>query len=123
MFWGSAQKKVEKTIKKLHDTFNKAKLNPQEIIIAYGNLGYHLGASLAGFEDKGPDLETLKKFYYNDPTIDVGLMLQGLLITTWEQDFAQKPKLSNLAELYKTSQADEKAADEKGKWNHVGRTP
>lgn len=108
------EKKVEKTIEKLHSVFNKANLNPQEIIITYGNLGYHLGASLAGFEDKGPDLETLKKLYYADPTIDVGLMLQGLLITTWEKDFAAKPQLSKLAELNKASKA-EKTVEEKGK--------
>jgi hypothetical protein len=41
------EEKVEKTIKKLHSVFNKANLSPQEIVIAYGNLGYHLGASLA----------------------------------------------------------------------------
>lgn len=99
------EKKVEKTIQKLHAIFNKANLNTQEIILAYGNLGYHLGAALAGFKDRGPDIETLKKFYYADPTVDVGLMLQGLLITTWEQDFTAKPKLSRLAELNKLSEA------------------
>ena len=106
--------KVEKTIQKLHAIFNKAQLTPQEIILAYGNLGYHLGASLAGFQDAGPDVETLKKYYYADPTIDVGLMLQGLLITTWEKDFVKNPRLSKLAEHNKNSQA-EKAANEKGK--------
>jgi hypothetical protein len=108
------EKKVEKVIQKLHAVFNKANLNPQEIIITYGNLGYHLGASLAGFQNTGPDIETLKKLYYADPTIDVGLMLQGLLITTWEQDFAKKPRLSKLAEHNKASEAA-KTANEKGK--------
>ena len=94
-------KKVEQTIKKLHTIFNKANLNIQEILLAYGNLGYHLGASLAGFTGEGPigpDTDTLKKLYYVDPTVDVGLMLQGILITQWEQDFTKKPKLSKLAE-------------------------
>jgi len=91
--------KVEQTIKKLHAVFNKANLNTQELLLAYGNLGYHLGASLAGFTDKGPDIDTLKKLYYADPTVDVGLMIQGLMITAWEQDFNQKPRLSKLVEL------------------------
>ena len=43
------EQKVERTIQKLHAVFNKAKLNPREILLAYGNLGYHLGAALAGF--------------------------------------------------------------------------
>lgn len=102
------EKKVEKTIEKLHNVFNKANLNTQEIIIAYGNLGYHLGASLAGFTDKGPDMETLKKLYYADPTVDVGLMLQGLLITTWEKDFEKKPKLSAFADHNKNLSSEKR---------------
>ena len=108
------EKKVEKTIEKLHAIFNKAKLTPREILIAYGNLGYHLGASMAGFTDKGPDIGTLKRFYYADPTVDVGLMLQGLMITTWEEDFERSPKLSKLAE--------QNSAEER-KVNNVSRTP
>jgi hypothetical protein len=91
--------KVEKTIQKLHAVFNKANLNVQEILLVYGNLGYHLGASLAGFTNQGPNLEILKKLYYADPTVDVGLMIQGLMITTWEEDWTKKPRLSQLAEL------------------------
>lgn len=89
--------KLDKVIQKLHKVINKADLNVTEIILAYGNLGYHLGASMAGFEDKGPDLETLKREYYLNPTIDVGLMLQGLMITGWENSFEQKPELSRFA--------------------------
>jgi len=102
------ERKVEKTIEKLHKIINKAKLSVPEILIAYGNLGYHLGASLAGFQGKGPDTATLKRFYYANPTVDVGLMLQGLMITTWEQDYHTKPQLSNMANLAK-EQEEKKA--------------
>lgn len=90
-------KKIEKTIEKIHKIINKTDLNIAEIIIAYGNLGYHLGASMAGFEDQGPSLPVLQQEYYRNPTVDVGLMLQGLLITSWEDSFKVKPQLSVFA--------------------------
>lgn len=100
------EKKVENTIEKLHKIFNKAQLTVPEIILAYGNLGYHLGAHIAGFENTGPDLETLKREYHLKPTIDVGLMIQGLIITSWEDDLQNNPEISDLAERYRKQEEE-----------------
>ena len=59
-----------------------------EIIIAYGNLGYTLGASIGGFTDNGPGLEELQRLYYSEPNrIDVALMIQGLQTTLWYDSY------------------------------------
>jgi hypothetical protein len=92
------EKKVTSAINKLMTVLNKTKLNIPEIILAYGNLGYHIGASIAGFNNDGPGIDELKKEYYTNPTIDVGFMLQGLTISSWVEDFIKNPKLSKLAE-------------------------
>lgn len=76
---------------------NKEKLNIPELLVMYGNLGYFIGASMAQCKDNGPTLEELKDMYYKDPTVDVGLMMQGLLMTSWEEDYIAHPKLSKLA--------------------------
>lgn len=67
----------------LVEVFRKYKLRVGEILIAYGNLGYALGASIEGYKDKGPSVEELQKLYYSKPSPGVGLMLQGVTITTW----------------------------------------
>lgn len=73
---------------KLVEVFQEIKPTVGEIIIAYGNLGYTLGASIGGFSDKGPGLEDLKRLYYSEPgRLDVALMLQGLTVTTWYEDW------------------------------------
>lgn len=93
-------KKVAKTVAAILKLINKSKLNIPELIILYGNMGYHIGASMAGLNrtGQGPGLEELKREYYSNPTIDVGLMLQGLIITEWEKDYLKSPKLSKFAE-------------------------
>lgn len=96
------EEKVTKALNKILKIINKSQLNIAEMLVLYGNLGYHLGASIAGFSGaEGPSLEVVKQAYYQDPTIDTGLMLQGLLITNWEQDFLKQPKLSSLAKSNK----------------------
>jgi len=84
-------------LEKIKEAFNKEKLSVAEIIVVYGNLGYILGASIAGFKVEGPGIDELNHAYNLDPTIDLGLMIQGLLITSWVDDFLERPKLSSLA--------------------------
>lgn len=96
--------KVADTLNKILKIINKSSLTIGEILLLFGNLGYNLGASIAGFEGQGPSLEELKKEYYRNPTVDTGLMLQGLLITDWEKDFLQKPALSSFAQLNREKQ-------------------
>ncbi len=75
--------KVDQCYSDLVEVFQKHKLTIGEILIAYGNLGYSLGASMEGYGQKGPGTEELKRLYYSQPTPGVGMMLQGLTITTW----------------------------------------
>jgi len=93
------EKKIGKILDKVLDMINKSKLTIPELIILIGNLSYFIGASIAGFVEKGPSIDDLKKEYYRNPTIDIALMLQGLEITTWEEDFLKSPKISNIANM------------------------
>lgn len=86
-----------KTSALLEDTrqlINQYNLDVPQLIHFYGNLGYLIGASMAGYKEKGPSLEELKRQYYLNPTVDIAMMLQGLTITTWEEDYLTNPKLS-----------------------------
>lgn len=94
------EKKAGKVIQQILKLLNKHKLTIPQMIIVYGNLGYHIGASIAGLQGTGPSIEELKQIYYKNPTIDIGLMLQGLLITSWEEDFQKQPRISDIAETY-----------------------
>lgn len=89
-------KKVARTVESIMKILNKAKLNIPELIVLYGNMGYHIGASMAGLQSigQGPGIEELKREYYSKPSVDLGLMLQGLLITEWEKDYLTHPQLS-----------------------------
>ena len=80
--------KVEAAYEELVEVFRKYKLRVGEILIAYGNLGYTLGASVEGYKSNGPSVEDLQKLYYSRPSPGVGLMLQGITITTWYDQYA-----------------------------------
>jgi hypothetical protein len=82
-------KKISACHADLIDMFHKHKLNIGEILITYGNLGYTLGASIDGHTGKGPTEEELKKAYYTNPTVGVGLMLQGIEVTGWYNQLVQ----------------------------------
>jgi hypothetical protein len=74
----------------LVEVFQEHKPTVGEIIIAYGNLGYTLGASIGGYPDKGPSIEALEKLYYEKPgDLAIALMMQGLTVTTWYRDWEQ----------------------------------
>lgn len=96
--------KVEAALLQIHKVLNNAGLNIPELILVYGNLGYQLGAAIAGYRsgELGPSIETLQLLHATHPTVDVNFMLQGLLITEWEQDYISHPVLSSLAKT-KTS--------------------
>ncbi len=78
---------LTEALKELIETFNKHNLRIQDILLVYGNLGYALGASIEGYKGKGPDFDALQKKYYEKPTIGVALMLQGMTITSWHDDY------------------------------------
>lgn len=79
--------RCEKLYTELVLVFQKYKPTVGEILIAYGNLGYTIGASIGGFNKEGPSVEELQKLYYTNPErIDVALMLQGITTTTWLED-------------------------------------
>ena len=97
--------KIESTLLQIHKILNDAHLNIPELILVYGNLGYQLGAAIAGYRagEKGPDVETLQRLHATNPTVDVNLMLQGLLVTEWEEMYIQHPSLSSLAKAKSSS--------------------
>lgn len=69
-------------------TFQKHKATVGEILIAYGNLGYALGASIGEFTEKGPSIEELNKLYYAEPgRLDVALMVTGLQVSSWYDEW------------------------------------
>ncbi len=78
----------------LIDIFKKHKLRVQDILLVYGNLGYALGASIEGCKGEGPDLDELMKKYHTSPTLGVALMLQGITITSWHDDYVNATKTS-----------------------------
>lgn len=78
--------KIEKLYTDLVKVFQKHKPGVKEILIAYGNLGYCLGASIGGYQEQGPSAKELELLYATKPTIDVALMLQGLTTTLWVDD-------------------------------------
>ena len=78
--------KLDKIIKILN---RKDKLNIEELVVLYGNLGYYIGASIGGYQYTGPSEEILTKLtteLKTEQSIDNLLMLQGLLITSWAND-------------------------------------
>ncbi len=81
-----SRSKIDKAYADLVQVFNKYKLTVPEILIAYGNLGYALGASIGQYKDKGPSAQELELMYATKPSIDVALMLQGLTTTLWVDD-------------------------------------
>jgi len=83
--------KVEKLVEDLVTSYQEAKPTVGEIIISLSNLTYLLGASIGGFSEKGPSIEELKQLYYQESgRIDVALMLQGMTMTTWYEDWEQQ---------------------------------
>lgn len=79
--------RADKLLTDLVKAFQKHKPTVGEILLVYGNLGYTLGASIGRFEDKGPSAEELQKLYYSNPTIDIALMINGLHVMTWYEDW------------------------------------
>lgn len=95
------EKKLEFDPEKVSDLHDKilemlqdARPTVGELIILYGNLGYALGASIDGYTEKGPSPEELEKLYYSNPTIGVAMMLQGMTVSSWYEDW-EKIKLQS----------------------------
>lgn len=85
---------LNSALSQLIEVFNKHKLRVQDILLVYGNLGYALGASIEGYKDEGPGIEELKQKYNTSPTVGTGLCLQGILLTSWWEDYVNSTKES-----------------------------
>jgi hypothetical protein len=81
--------KASSALDEVLEVLRKHKLRVQDLILLYGNLGYSLGASIEGLTE-GLTVEELQKKYYENPTVGVTLMLQGLLTTTWKDDYLKQ---------------------------------
>lgn len=85
---GFDPEKTSKLLGDLIEVFQKYKPTVGEIITVSSNLLYALGASIGGYEQKGPGIDELKRLYYSEPgKLDVALMLQGLTMATWYEDW------------------------------------
>jgi hypothetical protein len=91
------EKRIDESIEKVLKIINKSKLNIPELIVFYGRLGYNIGAGMAGLKESGPNFAQIQQEYYRNPTVDVGLMMQGLIIQTWTEGYEKKPVLSSYA--------------------------
>ena len=81
----------------LIEVLNTSDLTLQDQILVLSNLIMATGASLAGFEGEMPSMEELQHHDLMNPTIDVALMLQGMLMSSWAEDLEKQPRLSGLA--------------------------
>jgi hypothetical protein len=100
--------KVAATLAKIHRLLNREHFTIPELLLLYGNLGYEIGAAIAMIEGPGPSLQELQLEDKINPTIDCALMLQGLLVSTWEEDFRNHPKLSKWAMENRTKKGSKK---------------
>src|SRR5271165_6165274 len=75
--------KVEKMYEELVQVFKTYRPTVGEILIAYGNLGFALGASIEGYKGEGPTLEQVKEMYYKNPTLGVALMAHSVEVCGW----------------------------------------
>lgn len=87
---GFDAKRCERAYERLLTVFQEERLSVGEIIIALGNLTYALGASIDGYGDKGPTVEQLEKLYYTNPSVGVAMMIQGLTIASWYEQYRQQ---------------------------------
>ena len=89
------QDKCARILEKLLADFNQEQLTDKEIVLVLSNTMYSLGAYIEGYKNKGPTLKVLEKQYYTQPTAGNGLMLQGLLMSTWLDTMPNtQPKVS-----------------------------
>lgn len=87
------QDKASKALDDILIVLKEAKLRTQDLILLYGNLGYSIGASIDGLTGSpGPSVEELQKMYYEKPSIGVAMMLQGILTTSWHDDYIKSSK-------------------------------
>lgn len=88
--------KCSEMYEELVEVFKKYHPTVGEILIAYGNLGYTLGASIGGYKDKGPGPEELQTLYYTmqqeplSKQISFALMGTGFQVLEWYDEWAQK---------------------------------
>lgn len=81
--------KASAALDEVLSVLKKHNLRIQELVLLYGNLGYSIGASIEGLSE-GLTLDELQKKYYENPTVGVTLMLQGILTTTWKDDYLKQ---------------------------------
>jgi hypothetical protein len=88
------KKILQELIDVLHEYGVTSRDKIPDLLDLYGAFGYSLGASLSGVYDDPPSVEDLKRAYYLNPTVDLALMQQGMLIAGWAEDFIDKPEFN-----------------------------
>lgn len=84
--------KVSNCLGEMIDLLSKEKLTVPELILLLSNLQYAIGASIEGYKEdqKGPNLEQLKKVYYTAPTVGVSMMLAAMEMSTWHDSYLKQ---------------------------------
>lgn len=80
--------KAAALLEELIEVFQKHRPTVGESITVFSNLLYTIGASIGEFGEKGPGIKELERLYYAESgRMDVALMLQGLTMSTWFEDW------------------------------------
>jgi len=80
--------KASALLEELIEVFQRHRPTVGEIVTVSSNLLYTLGASIGQYGETGPGVDELKRLYYSEPgRMDVALMLQGLQMATWYEDW------------------------------------
>lgn len=87
---GFDPEKASALLEELIEVYQRHRPTVGEIITVSSNLLYTLGASIGNYDEKGPGLDELKRLYYEEPgRLDVALMLNGMQMSTWYEDWEQ----------------------------------
>lgn len=82
--------RCDKVYEDLVKVLQKGRPTTGELIILLGNLLYTCGASIGKWPEKGPSFDELQRLYYSEPgRLDLAMMLQGLAMTQWYEEWAK----------------------------------
>ena len=92
---GFEPERADKAYQRLVKILQEEQPSVSELLVILSNLLYTVGAAVGDYKEVGPTLEELEKLYYSEPDrVDVALMLQGLMMSTWVESYIEKKSKS-----------------------------
>ncbi len=84
--------KISDCLSQMLDLLSQKKLTVTELILLMSNLQYAIGASIEGYveDQKGPNLDELKKKYFTNPTVGTSMMLAAMEMSTWYDSYVKQ---------------------------------